>query len=258
MARRRNEKGPWYWRSMIAAMLTGVFGLFALVAFSQPPAVTPENSCRLDRKDPAHTILLIDQSDPFNPNDLDWVRELVNEEARALPKYGKLTVMTPNAADPYNPKVLYDACSPGSASAANPIMQNPKMIEQAWQKKFYQPLADTVEHALLDTVQPSSPLSEAIYSIADRPDFQPQQDGRRVVLVSDLMQHSDSFSFYKVGADYDAYLESKLAETKPNLHGVDVVARVVPRQIYDLPLAEVKGFWRAYFTDAGATYGSVN
>ena len=222
MARRRHTRGPWFWRGAIGAMLTGVFGLFALVAFSQPPAVMPETSCRVDRKDPAHTILLIDQSDP------------------------------------YSPKVLYAACSPGSAAAANPITQNPKMIEQAWQKKFYQPLVGTVEEALMDKEQPSSPLSEALYTISDRADFQPQQAGRRVVLVSDLMQHSSGFSFYKMGADYDAYLESELAETKPKLEGVDVVARVVPRQIYDLPVADVKGFWRAYFTDAGATYGSVN
>lgn len=258
MARRRHERGPWFWRSMIAAMLSGVFGLFALVAFSQPPAVMADSGCRMDRRDPAHTILLIDQSDPFNPNDLDWVRELVNEEARSLPRYGKLTVMTPNSADPYSPRVLYAACSPGSAAAANPITQNPKMIEQTWQKKFYEPLVGTVETALLDKVQPSSPLSEAIYSISDRPDFQPQQAGRRMVLVSDLMQHSDGFSFYRMGADYDAYLESKLAETPPKLAGVDVVARVVPRQIYDLPVADVKSFWRTYFEDAGAVYGSVN
>ena len=42
MARRRNTRGPWFWRGAIGAMLTGVFGLFALVAFSQPPAVMPE------------------------------------------------------------------------------------------------------------------------------------------------------------------------------------------------------------------------
>ncbi len=258
MARRRGDRGPWFWRGTIAAMLTTVFGLFAAVAFSQPPAVVAETSCRMDRKDPAHTILLIDQSDPFNPNDLDWVRELVDEEARSLPKYGKLTIMTPNAADPYSPKVLYAACSPGNASAANPITQNPKMIEQAWQKKFYAPLIERVEGALLDTRQPSSPLTEAIYTISDRADFQDGNEGRRVVMVSDLMQHSDGFSFYKLGADYEAYLESKLAETKPHMEGVQVVARIVPRQIYDLPVADVKSFWRSYFTDAGAEYGSVN
>ena len=257
MARRR-EKGPWFWRGMIGLMLSGVFGLFALVAFNIPPTVMAETACRMDRKDPAHTVILLDQSDPFNPNDLDWVHEFVDNEARALPKYGRLTVMTPNAASPYDPKVIFVKCSPGSIADANPITQNPRMIEQAWQSTFYKPLITEIETALEDTRQPSSPLFEALYTIADRADFQASNEKRRVVVVSDLMQHSDGFSFYKVGADYDAYLGSKLAETKPHMDKVQVVARIVPRQIYDLPLADVKAFWRAYFTEAGAEYGSVN
>ena len=258
MPRRRNERGPWFWRGAIGAMLVTVFGLFALVAFNQPPTLVADTSCRMDRKDPAHTVLLIDQSDPFNPNDLGWVQEFVDAEARALPRYGRLTVMTPNAASPYDPRVIHVACSPGSAEEANPIFENPKMVEQTWQSDFYNPLNTAVEEALMDTRQPSSPLTEAIYSIADRADFQADGSARRVVLVSDLMQHSDGFSFYRVGADYDAYLGTELAETKPNMAKVEVVARIVPRQMYDLPMADVKAFWRAYFTEAGATYGSVN
>lgn len=258
MGRRRGDRGPWFWRGMIALMLGGVFGLFALVAFNQPPALMADTGCRMDRKDPAHTVLLIDQSDPFNPNDLGWVYEFVDAEARTLPKYGRLTVMTPNADTPYEPKVIFVACSPGSAAEANPVFQNPRMIEQTWQSDFYKPLIAKVEGALTDTRQPSSPLSEALYSIADRADFQESAPHRRIVLVSDLMQHSDGFSFYRLGADYDAYLASKLAETRPKMKDVEVVARIVPRQIYDLPMADVKAFWRAYFTEAGAMYGSVN
>ncbi|MGH1420647.1 MAG: hypothetical protein ACRBEQ_02440 [Hyphomonas sp.] len=257
MARRR-EKGPMFWRLTIGAMVAVVFAVFAFVAFNRPPAISKESACRVDRNDPAHTVLLIDQSDPFNPNDLDWVYEFVDMEARALPKYGKLTVMVPNAGNPYNPTAIFTACSPGSPSEANPITQNPRMIEQAFQKDFYQPLKDVVEGALMDEEQPSSPLFEAIYSISDRPDFQAGNEQRRLVLVSDLMQHSDGFSFYRLGADYDAYLASKLAETSPEMSDVKVVARIVPRQDYDLPMADVKAFWRAYFTDAGAEYGSVN
>lgn len=258
MPRRRSDKGPWFWRGMIALMLGVVFALFAVVAFNQPPTLMADTSCRMDRKDPAHTIVLIDQSDPFNPNDLDWVYEFVDAEARTLPKYGRLTVMTPNAASPYDPKVVYVACSPGSAAEANPVFQNPKMIEQTWQTQFHAPLLEKVEAVLLDTRQPSSPLAEAIYSIADRADFQPGRPERRIVLVSDLMQHSDGFSFYRAGAEYDAFLDSDLAAMRPALGGVQVVARIVPRQIYDLPMADVKAFWRAYFSDAGADYGSVN
>jgi hypothetical protein len=243
---------------MIALMLGVVFALFAVVAFNQPPSLMADTSCRMDRKDPAHTIILIDQSDPFNPNDLDWVYEFVDAEARALPKYGRLTILTPNAANPYEPKRIHFACSPGSAAEANPIFQNPKMVEQSWQSEFYAPLLEQVETALLDTRQPSSPLVEAVYAVSDRADFQPGDTSRRLVLVSDLMQHSDGFSFYRAGADYEAFLGSGLARMTPRLDQVDVVARIVPRQIYDLPMAEVKAFWRAYFDEAGAQYGSVN
>ncbi len=255
---RPREKGPVFWRASIAVMVSSVVGLFSVAAFNQPPAVQASTGCRVDGDVPAHVVLLIDQSDPFRPNDLGWVQALADEEARALPKYGRLTVMTPSADNPYTPNVLFSACSPGSAAGANPLFQNPRMIEQAWQSKLMKPLLATLEAAMEDKVAPSSPLSEALYAIADRADFQKDAGARRLVVISDLMQHSEAYSFYKTGADYDAYLASRLAETVPRLEEVDVVARVVPRQIYDLPLADVKAFWRAYFTDAGAKYGSVN
>ncbi len=257
MARAR-EKGPWFWRSAIAVMVVGVFGLFAVAAFNSPPALDTETACRMDRKDPAHTIVLIDQSDPFNPNDLSWVYEFVDGEARSLPKYGRLTVLTPNASDPYNPSAVFSFCSPGSVEDANPIFQNPRMIDDTWRDTFYKPLISRVEATLTDTRQPSSPLSEAMYAVADRADFQQARGQRRLVLVSDLMQHSDTFSFYKAGADYTAFKATRLGEQVPDMNGIEVVARIVPRQRYDLPLSDVKAFWRSYFETAGASYGSVN
>lgn len=257
MARKR-EKGPLFWRGAIVTMLASVFGVFAVAAFHTSPALDTETACRMDHKDPAHTVILLDQSDPFNANDLGWVREFVDAEARSLPKHGRLTVMTPNHSDPYNPNEVFVHCSPGAAADANPILQNPRMIENAWQSGFYQPLIADVETALRDDEKPSSPLFEAIYSIADRADFQHARKDRRLVIVSDLMQHSDSFSMYRTGADYSAFGETKLAGQIPDMAGIDVVARIVPRQDYDLPLSDVKSFWRTYFSEAGASYGSVN
>ncbi len=257
MARRR-EKGPWFWRGAIGAMLASVFGLFAVMAFNAPPGLDMETACRLDHKDPAHTVLLIDQSDPFNPNDLDWVYALVDAEARTLPRFGRLTVMTPNAADPFDPKVIYMACSPGSVEDANPVFQNPRMIDDIWRDTFYTPLKEKIEQAMLETRQPSSPLLEAVYSIADRADFQRTKKPRKIVMVSDLMQHSEAMSFYRSGAGFDKLAETKLAERMPDMQGVEVAARIVPRQEYDLPMSEVKAFWRAYFDQTGADFGSVN
>ncbi len=254
---RRRERGPWFWRSAIALMLTSVFGLFAAAAIHQPPATDPETGCKLDRDDPAHTIVLVDQSDPFNATDLDWVRSLLDGEARGLERYGRLTVVVPNSASPYDPVQVFTGCSPGSAAEANPIFQNPKMIEQAWKRKFHTPLMSRADEALADTVAPSSPLMEAMYTLADRPDFQGHVPVRRLILVSDLMQHSPGFSMYKSGADTDVWAESSLADMRAGLEGVEVVARIVPRQQYALPLGEVKAFWRDWFDAAGAEYGSV-
>ncbi|MEQ8559817.1 MAG: hypothetical protein RIB03_16015 [Henriciella sp.] len=257
MARAR-EKGPWFWRGMIGAMLASVFGLFALAAFSANPATTAETGCRMDRKDPAHTIVMIDQSDPFNPNDLGWVNEFIDSEARTLPRFGRLTVVTPNSDDPYDAKIVYSHCSPGSAEHANAFLQNPRMIEDTWRETFYKPLSTEIETALTDTRQPSSPLFEAVYSIADRADFQASRGDRRIILISDLMQHSEEFSFYRTGTDEAAFAETRLADQVPEMDGVEIVARVVPRQEYDLPMSEVKGFWRDYFARTGAEFSSVN
>lgn len=257
MARSR-EKGPWFWRGMIGAMLASVFGLFALAAFSASPATTPETGCRMDRKDPAHTVVMIDQSDPFNPNDLGWVAEFIDSEARTLPRFGRLTVVTPNSADPYDAKIVYSHCSPGSAEHANPFLQNPRMIEDTWRETFYEPLSEEIEKALMDKRQPSSPLFEAVYSIADRADFRASRGDRRIILISDLMQHSGEFSFYKTGTDKEAFSKTRLADQVPEMEGVEIVARVVPRQEYDLPMSDVKAFWRDYFEKTGAEFTSVN
>ncbi len=254
---RRRERGPWFWRSAIALMLTSVFGLFAAAAIHQPPATDPETGCKLDREDPVHTIVLVDQSDPFNATDLDWVRTLLDGEARSLPRHGRLTLVVPNSASPYDPLQVFTGCSPGSAAESNPIFQNPKMIAAAWERKFHAPLMLQADESLRDTVAPSSPLMEAMYTLADRPDFQGHVPVRRLILVSDLMQHSPGFSMYKSGADTAAWEASRLADMRAGLGGVEVVARIVPRQQYALPLGEVKAFWRDWFEDAGAEYGSV-
>ena len=255
---RARQRGPLFWRTAIGGMVVAVFALFAFVAFNIEPATDLETACRVDRKDPAHTILLIDQSDPFNSNDLGWVTEFMNSEARLLPKYGRLTVLTPNSERPYQPYTVFVGCSPGSSEESNPILQNPQMVEANWRRGFFDPLTEKVSAALLDQEQASSPLSEAVYAVADRADFQPSLKNRRFVIVSDLMQHSDGFSFYKTGADVEAFAASRLGAERPSLAGVEVVARIVPRTEYDLPMESVKTFWAGYFDEAGAQYTSVN
>lgn len=258
MARRRQEKGPWFWRGAIGAMLASVFGLFAVMAFKEPPPLNPATHCRIDGNDPAHTIMLIDQSDPFSENDINWVKELVDNEARQLRRFGRLTILIPNASSPYDPKVIFSKCSPGSAADANPILSNPRMVEDIWRDTFFSPLYMEVEIALKDTRQETSPLAETLYAAADRPDFQKNIPHRKIVLVSDLIQNSFEFSFYKSAAEYTTFEASMIGSNLPSLEDVDILARIVPRREYDLPIEDVRMFWRRYFEQTGTKSAKVN
>ncbi|MEM6625693.1 MAG: hypothetical protein AAF719_03240 [Pseudomonadota bacterium] len=257
MARRR-EKGPMFWRVAIATMLVGVFALFAFIAFNRPPPLEIATGCRQDKRDPAHTVMLIDQSDPFNTRDFGWVEGFMESEARRLPKYGRLTVVTPSTQNPFDPPDVFVMCSPGSADKANPILENPRMIDDNWREGFFSPLKTAMDGVLADKSASNSPLFEAVYAIGDRADFQSSVDNRRLIIVSDLMQHSDAFSLYRSKTDWDAYQSSTLSSQTPQLFGVDVVARIVPRQRYDLPLDDLKAFWSQYFNGTGAAFRPVN
>ncbi|MEL6258535.1 MAG: hypothetical protein AAFQ67_05730 [Pseudomonadota bacterium] len=254
---RARKKGPAFWRIAIGGMTASVFALFSLAAFTAPPATEPDGWCRLDRRDPAHTVLMIDQSDPFVERDYDWVAALLDEESRLLPKYGRLTVVTPDSARPYQPRVVFSACTPGSADRANPIFENPRMIEHRWRSDFKDQLTERVDALLKDDQASNSPLGETVFAVFDRPDFQDTVRRRRLVIVSDLMQNSEEFSFYTSGADRLAFGQTRLASEKPDMTGADVVARIVPRQEYDLPISSLRVFWEDYFGRAGARFESV-
>mgnify|MGYP006264562711 CR=1 FL=1 len=132
------------------------------------------------------------------------------------------------------------------------------MIEDNWRSKFRDPLNGAVRAVLTDKTAPASPLAEAIHAIFDRADFRAPAKNRRVVIVSDLIQNSKNFNFYRTGADFETFSTSRLATELRDSGGAEVVARIVPRQDYDLPLSEVKAFWDSYFTRVNASFTSVN
>ncbi|MCW5699602.1 MAG: hypothetical protein KIT00_07160, partial [Rhodospirillales bacterium] len=103
-----------------------------------------------------------------------------------------------------------------------------------------------------------SPIAEALTGIMDRADFQKSISSRKLVLVSDLLQNSSTYSFYRQSATWDSYQNSASGEAIPDMHGVVVVARIVPRRHYNLPITRLKTFWSRYFEAAGAVFEPVN
>jgi hypothetical protein len=97
----------------------------------------------------------------------------------------------------------------------------------------------------------ASPILAGVRAIAADPDFGGEIPHRRLVLVSDLLEHNpQGFSLYAPGADYAAWrLQSPVGP--PDLAHVDL--RVVPLDRPDhaaQQAAALDHFWTAFFDAA--------
>jgi len=229
-----------------AVILVAFLGLnFAL----KPPAVGVDN-CRLDGVIPAHTIVVIDQSDRFEQNDADWVVELIRRETISLRSEGRLTIysVVDNAERPID--MLFQRCTPGAPNALTGLYQNRQIREQAFQEQFKSSLDGGIREAIQNDRADSSPLFETFEQLLRRPDFAPNIDNRRLIIVSDMIQNSPRYSFYRQPADWDLFAEAVGYAGSERFEGVNIIAHQANRD-RGPGRDELRAFWEEYFVAVG-------
>lgn len=235
------------WTALFGILLMCFAGIPIGLQLTRPPAVDGQN-CRLDGVLPAHTIVLIDQSDPFNESDVEWVWQLVFDEAQALKKNGRLTVLGINEDDSDQGAQVFSRCSPGSPRSANPIFENPQFIQQDWEQKFEKFMREEVQKLMLNRQSEVSPLAEHIRGIQRRADFRDATGHRRIVIVSDLYQNSPQYSMYKSGLNDPAFGQMLDQIEFPDLEGVEIALFRVDRK-RQIRGADLVAFWTEFLSN---------
>ena len=154
-------------------------------------------------------------------------------------------------------------CNPGDPDAADPLISSPELIRRKLEDDFERPLARLFEELVDADEATVSPLMETIQAIsvtmlarqryADVP--------KRLVLISDLMQHSDNLSLYRHSLNYDVFAGTVGAEAvRTNLQDVLVSVLFVPRRAHSrlgntLRLIE---FWERWIDAQGGELERVS
>lgn len=237
--KRQNKFG---WIAGFSVLLLGFIAIPVALIGTKPPETDTEN-CRRDGVIPAHTIVLVDQSDPFEPADVDWAWQLMFDEAKALKKHGRLTIVGIDAENPDQGASVFSRCSPGSPNQANPIFENPRFIEQDWKTKFEQLMRERTEELMLHDQAPQSPLLEHMRGILRRADFRTEAPLRRIVIISDMYQHSDAYSMYNSGLNRELFDRAAERIEFPDMSGVTVAIFRVDRKT-KLKGADIIAFWQ--------------
>ena len=236
---------------LIVAALAVLGGLASAALFLRPPPTDATTLCRLDEPLAAHTIVLVDSTDRLEARHRRKLRAVLAQERSRLAQYDRLTIMRINVRRPQEPSILFSQCLPRPPEQTNPLFENARMVQATWDEEFAQALESALRSAGAGGPQRASPIIAALRAVAADPEFGAEIPRRRLVLVSDLLEHNpQGFSLYVSDANYAAWIASS-PTGPPDFARVDL--RVVPIDRPDNAERQaqaVERFWPAFFDAA--------
>ncbi len=151
---------------------------------------------------------------------------------------------------------LLTVCHPGDPETADEWSKNPRLIRRRLEERFKKPLEDLFVDLLNRDEAPTSPLMESVQSVAVS--FLGRQEyagiRKRLILVSDLMQHTDNLSFFRQPVDYEKFAGTLGADAlSTDLRATAVVILFVQREAHGglSHTGVLRDFWKRWIEDQG-------
>jgi hypothetical protein len=249
--RKRGGAGNFIGALLIGLVMAALGGFGAAAFLLRPPPTDAETLCRTDAPLGAHTLVLVDSTDRLEPRHRRKLRAVLAQERARLGQYDRLTLMRLNARRPQEPTILFSRCLPRLPEQTNPLFENARRTQERWDADFAGALDRALRSAASGGRANQSPILAGLRAAAADPDFDPLIPRRRLVLVSDLLEHDpQGFSHYVEAADFSAW-RAQAAVNTPDFSRVDV--RVVPLDRPDHAARQtqaLEAFWPTYFDAA--------
>ena len=228
----------------------GVLGAIGFYSFklSRDPGLT-EDLCPADGPR-AHLAILVDTTDPLTLTHLQRTRQILDAKIGAARVGTRVSFSTVNPDSGVRQSAFFSICKPPSEEDASPLVENPRLVQEQYEVAFKRPVEETLGRLLTIPEAPSSPIMEGLQEFASRiPEFTTTDRPRELVVMSDLMQHSASFSFYR-GGTWKSFSDSN----GPERFGLafsdaDIAILRIPRVVEIVDV--VDDFWARYLMAQG-------
>lgn len=225
----------------VAALLIG--GFFAWR--SNLPVASGDLQC-INGKPGNAIAILVDKSDTFTPAQQDELKRLFDKIEAGLIENDLLSIYILNEPDSMKKKPSFAMCVP--KRNGNSFYENDKRIRAAFDHRFGEKLHEIVDGVVESQSADSSPILEMVQRISRASYFQPGEGGnRRLYIISDMMQHTNGYSFYNNPIslkDLSSSDYGKTLLTDTNLSMSEVTLVVIPRS--EIPYErsqDLKRFW---------------
>lgn len=254
--------------ALFSALMMTVTGADAGLFSNEPKAyVGKEDGCAyqdatLKRRLPtAETVVVIDQSEALSPTHRDQVNQLLTDRMLddvrvpvgshvSVYVFGKDDFKPDGSGQSIAP--VLSLCKP--AQEGNELTQNVKKIQRRFQKNFLDKLTAEIDKATNTALGERSPIMEMVQFLSRVSTISEPSQGqpRTLILVSDLLQSSESFSSYKPAGKGNAMIPPE--KLRPSLQGWEVEVLMPQRYGKDqvLQSGPNQSMWSAWFQQGGA------
>ena len=252
-SRGRRPKAPFI---ALAAVVAVAAALVAVALW--PRRALDDRLCPTDGNYP-RTAVLIDATDSLSASQVKTIREQLNALRRRLALHEWVGVFVLDEDNLVLPSPAVALCYPGDESSANPLYENPRDVQRRFEREFQAPIDAAV--ARLEGLPPSgaSPILEMIQAVALDRNFD-STTGRRLVVVSDLLQNVPAYSHYQTVPDFARWRDTPYANEflQLSLLGVHVDILYLRREA--TRNRQTRGhvaFWEDYFDAVGAVVDTL-
>jgi hypothetical protein len=246
-----------FFNILIVLGILGGISYLALVL--QPEEYDPDTLC-LAGETPPHVGVVIDKTDLYSPQQAARIEDLVLANRDRLEISERLTLFELDARGELVNTNDFSLCNPGRGDQINPLYRNPQRVEARYQALFEGPLQAALSDLVEPKESPSSPIIESLARLAVTEGFDPETPGRRIVLVSDMLQNSRLFTVYgrnrgapaqRLPDPRDVAREIE-AEVGDALAGVTLEVYLIPRNGWEREQETViRAYWSEVFRQLG-------
>lgn len=236
-----------------------IVGLLLVSQFNKSPLLDSVSLCQIDTELVGSMAILIDTTDKIQERSSRSAQVYLAKKIDSVPENTLISVFVMSEDSSSHITPLISRCKPSDGSTASELTQNPVLMKRRFQEEFYVPFSETLNGLFDKEPADYSPILESLQSISIEA-FQPYPDSveKRLLVISDLLQHSTNYSMYAEQPDYSHYKQR--AETAGQysltLKDVEVEFLVLPREVPKGNRADVVSFWQALLVEKSAMLGS--
>ncbi len=245
------------WLIPVITMIGALFFMLYL-----KPVDLGANNCLADNAINTHTMVLIDQTDPWTPSQIQKLKNNMNDLEGKLEPFDKLSLLSIDSEFGLGIQTLFSKCKIGFVSIWT---QSPKKVEQTAKETFVDPL-----HKVINTIptnsepQDYSPILETITGLTRMNNFWDQSNNKRLIIFSDMMQNSRHrcINHYKQSDKEFTLVQNKSCFTSfnNNLDDLEVIVYYVKNEVRTTSGKKTSlyqdadhiEFWHDYFGAMGA------